>query len=330
MAHVAIWAQWAGQAWGLLAGASRHPMPTRGARVHEPSRLRVVPAWPLSQVLHSAVLLQAAGVATGHYTPDAVWRSFRRYRRGDGFVDFPWIGKRYYDDNAWIGLACAQQALFIRGDDARPWLRRGEASLRFVSQGVRRGGVLWVEGGANLHACSTGSAGVLAAAVGRAESGRPRQLAAQCGEFIDEELVNPNGLIADNIAPDGQVDRAEFTYNQGLAIQLRIERGLLDSAGELAERTQHEFAGDRFWTHPAAFNAIYCRALLRLDAVRDEQRWRPFVESYAQRCWQEARDDRGMFARAGRYDKGYVLDHAAVTGLLAALALDPEQCLLLM
>lgn len=296
-------------------------MPTRGVRVHEPRRIRVVPAWPLSQVLHAAALVDAAGADPGHYAPDLVWASFRRYRKADGFSDFPLIGQRYYDDNAWIGLACAQRALLTIDPVNRPWLRRAEASLRFVSQGVRRGGVLWVEGGRNLHACSTGSTGLLAAAVGRVQDGRPRPLAVAAGEFIDTELINPDGLVADSVTPEGTVDRAEFTYNQGLGIQLRVERGLLDAAAELAEATAREFPAERFWEHPPAFNAIHCRALLRLDAVRGEDRWQRFVADYAERLWSAARDERGLFSRAGRYDKGYVLDHAAATGLLAALAL---------
>ena len=96
---------------------------------------------------------------------------------------------------------------------------------------------------------------------------------------------------------------------------------MLDSAAELAEAVEVAFAGDRFWTHAASFNAIYCRALLRLDAVRGEHRWQEFVADYADRLWRDARDDRGLFSGAGRYDRGYVLDHAAITGLLAALAL---------
>ena len=325
MADSRPWGEWAAEAWQDLAAASRQALPVRGARVHEPGKVRVVPAWPLSQVLHAAVLVDAAGIPAGHYAPDLVWLSFRRYRKADGFGDFPIVGRRYYDDNAWIGLACAQRALLTDDPINRPWLRRAEASLRFVSQGVRRGGVLWVEGGRNLHACSTGSTGLLAAAVGRVENGRARPLAVSAGEFIDTELINPDGLVADSVTPEGTVDRAEFTYNQGLGIQLRIERHLLDAAADLAEATAREFPRDRFWEHPPAFNAIHCRALLRLDAVRGEQRWRPFVTDYAERLWLGARDDRGLFSRAGRYDKGYVLDHAAATGLLAALALPPEE-----
>lgn len=254
----------------------------------------------------------------------------RRYRRGDGFLDFPIVGKRYYDDNAWIGLACGQRALFTDGDVRNIWLRRAEASLRFVSQGTRRGGVLWVEGGDSLNACSTGSAGLLAAAVGRAESGVPRPFALRAGDFIDDELVNSDGLIADNVRLTGEVDPSPFTYNQGLAIQLRIERGLLDRAAELAESVYRGFVGQRFWEHPAAFNAIYCRALLRLDAVRGEERWQGFVQDYAERFWREARDAQGLFSGAGRYDQGFVLDHAAITGLLSALVLPVESRRLLL
>ncbi len=139
------------------------------------------------------------------------------------------------------------------------------------------------------------------------------------------ELVNPDGLIADSIGPDGDIDPSEFTYNQGLAIQLRIERGLTAHARELADIFIREFAGDRFWTHAACFNAILCRALLRLDAVTESRTYESFVTDYADRLWRDARDDRGLFSGAGRYDAGYVLDHPAITGVLAALALDPAQ-----
>lgn len=323
------WGAWAVESWDTLQQLTRRPVPFRGARIHEPDRLRVVAAWPLSQVLHAAVLVDAAGLTARHYAPDLVWASLRRYRKGDGFTDFPLIGSRYYDDNAWIGLACAQRALFAEPAARRPWLHRAEASLRFVSQGVRRGGVLWVEGGRNLHACSTGSAGVLAAAVGRAESGEPRALARQAGEFLDAWLMNPDGLVADSITPEGLVDPAEFTYNQGLGIQLRIERGLLDEAAALAEATAGQFPTERFWQHPPAFNAIHCRALLRLDAVTGTERWGEFVADYARRLWDFARDHRGLVSGAGRYDKGFVLDHAAATGLLAALALPQDRRTLL-
>ncbi len=322
-AHI-DWHARAHESWNDLTRVTGMRSP-RGIRVHEPSRWRVVAAWPLSQVLHAAVLVDAAGIAGGRLGADSVWRSFRRYRRGDGFLDMPLIGERYYDDNAWIGLACAQRALYTSGDVAAPWLRRAEASLRFVSQGVRRdGGVLWKEGGDRLHACSTGSAGLLAAGVARAD-GRSRSLARAAGVFIDTELVNPDGLIADSIGPDGDVDPSEFTYNQGLAIQLRIERVLTAHARELADIFIREFAGDRFWTHAACFNAILCRALLRLDAVTESRTYESFVTDYADRLWRDARDDRGLFSGAGRYDAGYVLDHSAITGVLAALALDPAQ-----
>lgn len=319
------WASRTHQAWNDLDSSAGLRIPGRSIRVHEPGRLRVVAAWPLSQVLHAAVLVEAVGVASDRWNADTVWRSFRRYRRSDGFLDMPLVGERYYDDNAWIGLACAQRALFTSEAVRATWLRRAEASLRFVSQGVRRdGGVLWKEGGDRLHACSTGSAGLLAAGVARAD-GHARTLARTAGVFIDTELVNPDGLIADSIGPDGDVDPSEFTYNQGLAIQLRIERGLLGTATDLADRVVAGFAGERFWTHAACFNAILCRALVRLDAVGGTTRYESFVTEYAERLWRDARDERGLFSGAGRYDSGRVLDHAAVTGVLAALALDPER-----
>lgn len=321
------WRQRAHDSWAALVRNCRTPSP-RGVRVHEPRRARVVFAWPLSQVLHSGVLLEAAGVPTTGLGPDEVWRSLRRYRRGDGFLDIPVVGRRYYDDNAWIGLACAQRALSSAGDDRRIWLRRAEGSLQFVSQAIGvGGGVRWVEGGTALHACSTGSVGLLAAttaaAAGRA--GAWRGVAADAGRFLDTFLVRDDGLIADSITLTGQVDHSVFTYNQGLAIQLRIDRDDLLGATALAEACVAEFAGHRFVTHVASFNAIFCRALLRLEYETGEQRWREFVAAYLDRCWERGRDRRGLLVGVGKYDKGIVLDHAALVGVMAALCLTPEQ-----
>lgn len=352
------WAERADEAWQALIAATRSPG-LRGPRIHEPGRIAMVAAWPMSQVLHAATLLAAAGVPTRAYGPDQVWRSLRRFRKADGFADSALGGTRYFDDNAWIGLACAQRALLADGetavgetsavgnaDGALPagrataggttaggasagetrsvWARRARASLKFVSQGVRRdGGVLWVEGGSDLNACSTGSTGLLAAAVGHLD-GRRYPLADAAGEFLDHELGDAAGLIADRVSPSGEVDPSVFTYNQGLAIQLRIERGLLRPAEALAESVQDHFGETGFWRHALAFNAIYLRALLRLDALTGTGRWQDVVTQYTDRLWRDARDQRGLISGAGRYDSGFVLDHAAAVGVMAGLALPIE------
>jgi len=322
-----IWRQRVTDSWTALVKNARIPTP-RGVRVHEPGRARVVFAWPLSQVLHSGVIIDAAGIDMTALGPDEVWQSFRRYRRRDGFVDIPLVGHRYYDDNAWIGLACAQRSLWVGPPQNQTWLIRAEASMRFVAQAVRAdGGVLWVEGGTNLHACSTGSAGLLAHVTAEAagRSSAWRGIARNATQFLDATLIRSDELVADNISATGQIDPAVFTYNQGLTIQLRISQGDLDGATRLAEATAREFDTEKFYAHIASFNAIYCRALLRLSHETGDEQWREFVVQYLDEVWNKGRDKRGLFTNVGKYDKGIVLDHAALVGAMAAMCLTPDR-----
>jgi hypothetical protein len=57
------------------------------------------------------------------------------------------------------------------------------------------------------------------------------------------------------------------------------------------------------WSQPVAFNAVYCRAVLkhRRSAALDE---------YARRLAEEGHDDSGWATRAGRYDNTRVVDTA--------------------
>lgn len=371
------WRQRAAAAWDVLGEAVVCRL-VGPKRVHEPRRWRVVFAWPLSQVLHAAVLLDAAGADTAGLDPAAVWASLRRYRRGGAFLDVPVVGKRYYDDNAWIGLACAQAALLPAGGsssveattippphppiaaittdsplpqppsevedppgvpslpappppDRGDWVRRAERSMAFVAGGATAdGGVRWVEGGANVHACSTGAAGALAAALQQTGTPAAESMAATVGStrrFLVSRLRLPDGLVADHITPDGRRDDAVYSYNQGLLVQLHLALGDTDAAAALAQTALDRFAAERLYTHPACFNAIFLRSLLRLWATTGEQRWRDPVIQYLARCWDGGRDDRGLFTRVGRYDSGVVLDHAALVGLMAAATLDRDATL---
>mgnify|MGYP002682689728 CR=1 FL=1 len=90
-----------------------------------------------------------------------------------------------------------------------------------------------------------------------------------------------------------------------------------------AGRVVAAFDPVRLWAHPPAFNAILVRELLRLDAARPDAGLRAWCTEYLSRVWSEARDPAtGLFTGGGigHYDAGVVLDHAALTGAMAALA----------
>jgi hypothetical protein len=130
-------------------------------------------------------------------------------------------------------------------------------------------------------------------------------------------------MVADHRRPDGSVDPGVYTYNQGLLVGLLTDLGRVDDALELAQLVRTLFGTDRLWSHAPAFNAILVRELLRLDSVRPEAGLRAWCSDYLTRVWNEARDPvTGLFTNGGigRYDSGVVLDHAALTGAMAALA----------
>ena len=292
--------------------------------------------WPYSQVLHAAVLL--GEVRRDDAVARQLGRGLESYRRGPAYAGArrPGVGWRYYDDNAWVGLAAAQAvALGARPEVGRlaervlAWVRRGEEP---------RGGVRWREGHGGRHACSTGSAGMLALCV-PGPDGEPGadalSFARRCRSFLAESLERRDGLVADNIDRQGQLDPSIYSYNQGLAIGLDV---LLHRAGEpdalgraraLAESTLGHFTDDdRLWRHPPAFNAVLLRTLLLLHSVDGDGRWPAAVDDYLDRAWVEARTNAtGLFTAGGigSYGPEQLLDQAAFVQLAALLAWPVER-----
>ena len=132
-------------------------------------------------------------------------------------------------------------------------------------------GVRWVEGGEALHACSTGSTGLLALRLADAveadavERAALLALAAGCMTFL-EGLLDLDGLVADHAA--GRQCRPRGLHLQPGAAHrgagwLRSRRGGAHARAARAGRLRP----GRLWAHAPAFNAILVRELLRLDAL---------------------------------------------------------------
>jgi hypothetical protein len=307
----AAWRSHAEQAWDALVRASFGARRGRTV-VREPGGLRAVPLWPFSQVLHACALVGAPQSA-------ALRETLETYRRGTAYSERPGNRRRYYDDNAWIGLALVDHGDLDGAARVLGFLREGCVPRDGGAVGVR-----WVEGGEALHACSTGSTGLVALrlASARGEAGGALvELAAACTAFL-ETLLDPDGLVADHLRPDGSVDPGVYTYNQGLLVGLLTGLDRADDALALADRVRAAFDAERLWRHAPAFDAILVRELLGLDAVRPDAGLRAWCTAYLARVLDQARDPRtGLFTGGGigRYDDGVVLDHAALTGAMAVL-----------
>jgi glycosyl hydrolase family 76 len=314
------------EAWDSLAAACFR---RRGAALEVlegPRRRGRAALWPLSQVLAAAVDLSA--LTDDRTGVDGLLRSLERYRTGDGYGPTPRARRRYFDDNAWIGL-CLIQLHLQTGDDQ--FLRSARGVLSFVRQGEDpNGGVRWVEGDGSRNACSTAPAAELALRVHLADGDSDAlSFARRALAWLDRTLLLPNGLYADRVDGTG-IDKTIWSYNQGAAAGAHAllyratgEPQALVRAKEVARATLDRFDAPRLWRQPPVFNAVCLRNLLALDATSPVSSVRGTVRDYVGRAWHEARDPQtGLFTAGGigSYDGRPPVDHAGLVQLLALQA----------
>lgn len=313
--------QRAASAWSALSRDACRWGPCRAVVREGPwPRAGRASLWPYGQVLAAALDLAPLGLGD-----PAALRRLRRgvlaYRRGRGYAATAWGTERYYDDNAWLGLDLLQA-----GD--RAGARR---VLRFVAAASLDGGVYWVEHGPrSRHTCSTGPAAELAARLAAGGEPGARAFAGAALGFLRRELRGADGLYADHVGADGTVEPTLWSYNQGTPVgagalwhRLTGDGAALVDARETADAALAHFSGDRLWSQAPAFNAIFFRNLLLLDALTGYPPAEPALAAYLDRVWEEARDPvTGWFTRGGigRYERGGSLDQAGLVQLYALAA----------
>jgi predicted alpha-1,6-mannanase (GH76 family) len=266
-------------------------------------------------------------------------------------------GDRYYDDNAWVGLALVELERLRPG---RGHAQRAQALFRFAADGwdarldVRSpGGVFWVEqsrgaGAANHDRNTVSNApnaqlGLHLLELGAGEDevqryARAHDMYAWVNATLDagrEAGAPATGLFFDKVRGDGSVDETLWSYNQGsmiganvlLARQAGPDSGsapYLARAESIADKALRHYAG-AYDRQPPAFNAILFRNLLQLHpATADEglrRRTRDAMRAYADAAWTARRDrqDRFRFRRGGPT----LLDQSAMVQIYALLAWDP-------
>ena len=313
---------WRSRAVSSWQACERAGIRRRGgrARVKEPAGLRAVPLWPFSQVLHTATVLSDAHLIARR-VPHELLVTLETYRAGTAYAERPTNKRRYFDDNAWIALALIDYGTKDSLDSAARifrFLEQGSDVIPNVGVGVR-----WVESGFNHHACSTGSTGLVAIRLAHRnllDRSQAFEFAGGCADFL-VSLVDQEGLVRDHRRPDGSIDGAVYTYNQGLAIGLLAEMGRRDQAVELADRTIAAFGFDRLWKHAPVFNSIFIRELMALNRDVRSRQWCDYVRAYLDRVWTQARiPDSGLLCGGGMgaYDKDVLLDHAGLTHAMLA------------
>jgi hypothetical protein len=346
--------------------ATRRGMYRRDGRLHLPGA--VAHLWPFIRAF--VATLDLSGAPSVGFDADAAiderLAALERYwdRRGpwpayaSDVPGTPFGGDRYYDDNAWVGLALVQLERMRPGTGR---LGRAAELFRFAVHGwdtrpgvPAPGGVFWVEqgrgAGRNNHDRNTVSSapnaqlGLHLAELGAepAEAVGPGHMYRWVNGALDAAAQAPEagedpgtGLFWDKIRGDGSIDRALWSYNQGSMVGLNVllartpggDSGPYAArAAAIARRALRHYEG-AYERQPAAFNAIFFRNLLQLHAATSDDGLRADIiaamRGYADRAWSDHRDADDGF----RFSDGAptLLDQSAMVQVLALLAWDPAE-----
>ncbi len=265
-------------------------------------------------------------------------------------------GDRYYDDNAWVGLALIQLQRMHPGATG---LERAGELFRFAVGGwdrredvLRPGGVFWVEQGRGvgtrnhdrntvsnapnaelgLHVAElTGTSLEAHGSIGAQEMYEWVNATLDAGQNGD---LPATGLFWDKLRGDGTIDKMFWSYNQGSMIGANVllarrhsgaaQARYLARSETIARQALRHLEG-RYERQPAAFNAIFFRNLLLLHHATGDTGLRAqllgAMRGYADRAWDQRRDrrDRFHFPRSGLT----LLGQSAMVQTLALLAWDP-------
>lgn len=123
----------------------------------------------------------------------------------------------YYDDMAWLGLSLERaQRLFAL--DHRSAVQVLESQLFDSWSPEHGGGIPWCKGSDFYNTPANGPAGIMLARTGKLWRAQAH------ADWIEETLRDPeSGLIFDGIRRDGTLERAIYSYCQGVTLGLETE-----------------------------------------------------------------------------------------------------------
>ena len=230
---------------------------------------------------------------------------------GPGYDSYPPApvgtgGDKYYDDQAWVGLAFAH---YYEMTGTPSLLAGAERTFDFVYPGgwdgngadFDPGGIYWAQQGVGIGTSNhdrataanvpTAELGYDLAALDPARATGFQAGAASMYQWVNHYVYNVPVNPTDTAGPnpnydprrpplvwgpvrDGHVEPSAWTYNQGAMVATNVfayrrtgDPRYLADAETLARTALSNFSESYYVSQPAAFNAIYFRGLLQLYSV---------------------------------------------------------------
>jgi hypothetical protein len=149
-------------------------------------------------------------------------------------------------------------------------------------------------------------------------------------DWVNGCLLAPNGLYWDHINLAGDIDKTQWSYNQGTMIganalfyRITGDHVYLDRANAIADAALAYYgAAGRLYKQDPPFNAIFFKNLLLLDSVDHNPRFRQAMQAYADEVWTSLRDPAtGLFEFDGSQPVK-LLFQSAMVQIYATLAWD--------
>ena len=310
--------------------------------------------WPLSQAYTATIDMANLGgyqadvgdrvTALSHYysargrSPNAGVSPTQASLAGfDSYVDPPLggSGDKYYDDNAWVGLASVQQ--YVQTGDATA-LTRAEGIFSLLVSGWDTntshpdpGGVFWTQGSLSQDRNTVST--MPAAEIGLRLYQITRNpfyfsWAQRMYNWVYTYVRDPSdGLYWDHINLAGQINKAKWSYNQGVPIGVNVllyqvtgNPTYLTRAEQIASATLSHFGNSGLLQQPVAFDAIFFRNLLMLYRVDQRPAYASAIVSYGDSVWNSDRDASTALFRFNGSTSTDLLDQAAMTQVYALLA----------
>jgi hypothetical protein len=247
-------------------------------------------------------------------------------------------GDKFYDDNEWVGLAKLQ--LFLTtGDKAA--LARAKDIFKLVVSGwdtdtshPAPGGVFWTQAtwshDRNTVSNMPGAEmGLRLYQITRDKS--YLDWASKMYEWTNKYLLAPNGLYWDHIDLSGNIEKTQWSYNQGVPVgvntlfyQITRDKTYLQRAENIAKAALDFYNTDnRLYSQPAFFNSIFFKNLLLLQSVNHNQSYTQAMQAYADKVWSTYRDAATGLFRFDSSKPTQLLEQAAMVQIYSVLSWSP-------
>ncbi|MGH3490877.1 MAG: glycoside hydrolase family 76 protein, partial [Actinopolymorphaceae bacterium] len=150
-------------------------------------------------------------------------------------------------------------------------------------------------------------------------------------EWVRTNMLAPNGLYWDHVDLAGNIEKTQWSYNQGVMIGAGVllyratrERKYLAQARNAAAKALAFLAEDeRYFSQPARFHAIFFANLLQLWAIEPSPAYHEAMRWYADQSYARFRDhETGLYRFTGD-NPVTLLEQSGMIRIEAMLAWEP-------